>query len=538
MKAIILAAGYATRLYPLTLTVPKPLLLINKKPIIDYIMDEIVTIPEIDQVFVVSNHKFAPSFDEWAKNSSYDIEIKIIDDGTSDVETRLGAIGDILFTIEKENINEEMVIIAGDNLFTFSLKEYYNYYKEKDRDCVCVKQYHDKKTLSQFGIALLGEDNRVLEIEEKPENPKSDMVVYAAYMYKKETVDLFKKYLEEGNKPDAPGNFAQWLAVKKEVYAFTFEEECYDIGTPESLKEVFEIMEKIENSKNKKIGFIGTGVMGRHMVRNLMKKGFLVSVYNRTKESADEIVKEGAIWCDSIAECAKDKDAVITIVGYPKDVEEVYFGEKGILDSAKEGAYVIDMTTTSPKVSEKIYVSAKEKGIKALDAPVSGGDTGAKNGTLAIMVGGDKTDFDQVKGIFDAMGTNVIYEGGAGCGQHVKMANQIAIAGAVCGVAEAVKYGQKMGLDIETMLSTISGGAAGSWQMNYNGAKMSQNDFSAGFYIKHFIKDMKIALDEAGDKNLELSVLADVCNKFVGLEEKGMGDLGTQAIIKAYKDNN
>ena len=455
MKAIILAAGYATRLYPLTLTVPKPLLLINKKPIIDYIMDEIVTIPEIDQVFVVSNHKFAPSFDEWAKNSSYDIEIKIIDDGTSDVETRLGAIGDILFTIEKENINEEMVIIAGDNLFTFSLKEYYNYYKEKDRDCVCVKQYHDKKTLSQFGIALLGEDNRVLEIEEKPENPKSDMVVYAAYMYKKETVDLFKKYLEEGNKPDAPGNFAQWLAVKKEVYAFTFEEECYDIGTPESLKEVFEIMEKIENSKNKKIGFIGTGVMGRHMVRNLMKKGFLVSVYNRTKESADEIVKEGAIWCDSIAECAKDKDAVITIVGYPKDVEEVYFGEKGILDSAKEGAYVIDMTTTSPKVSEKIYVSAKEKGIKALDAPVSGGDTGAKNGTLAIMVGGDKTDFDQVKGIFDAMGTNVIYEGGAGCGQHVKMANQIAIAGAVCGVAEAVKYGQKMGLDIETMLSTI-----------------------------------------------------------------------------------
>ena len=285
----------------------------------------------------------------------------------------------------------------------------------------------------------------------------------------------------------------------------------------------------------KKIGFVGTGVMGRSMVLNLIKHGYELSVYNRTKSKAEVCIAAGAKWCDTVAECAKDKDVVITIVGFPKDVEEVYFGENGILNEAKKGAYVIDMTTTSPMLSEKIYNAAAEKGIYALDAPVSGGDTGAKNGTLAIMVGGDKAAFDECMPVFEAMGANIRYEGKAGNGQHVKMANQIAIAGAVSGVAEAVRYAMAMGVDVDTMLDTISNGAAGSWQMSNNGPKMAKEDYAPGFYIKHFIKDMKIAIECAETKGVTLDVLKQVCDEYVQLENNGKGDLGTQAIIEYYK---
>ena len=285
----------------------------------------------------------------------------------------------------------------------------------------------------------------------------------------------------------------------------------------------------------KKIGFVGTGVMGSSMVLNLIKHGYELSVYNRTKSKADACIAAGAKWCDTVAECAKDKDVVITIVGFPKDVEEVYFGENGILNAAKKGAYVIDMTTTSPMLSEKIYKAAAEKGIYALDAPVSGGDTGAKNGTLAIMVGGDKAAFDECMQVFEAMGTNIRYEGKAGNGQHVKMANQIAIAGAVSGVAEAVRYAMAMGVDVDTMLDTISNGAAGSWQMSNNGPKMAKEDYAPGFYIKHFIKDMKIAIECAETKGVTLDVLKKVCDEYVQLENDGKGELGTQAIIEYYK---
>ena len=285
----------------------------------------------------------------------------------------------------------------------------------------------------------------------------------------------------------------------------------------------------------KKIGFVGTGVMGSSMVLNLIKHGYELSVYNRTKSKADACIAAGAKWCDTVAECAKDKDVVITIVGFPKDVEEVYFGENGILNVAKKGTYVIDMTTTSPMLSEKIYNAAAEKGIYALDAPVSGGDTGAKNGTLAIMVGGDKAAFDECMPVFEAMGTNIRYEGKAGNGQHVKMANQIAIAGAVSGVAEAVRYAMAMGVDVDTMLDTISNGAAGSWQMSNNGPKMAKEDYAPGFYIKHFIKDMKIAIECAETKGVTLDVLKKVCDEYVQLENNGKGDLGTQAIIEYYK---
>lgn len=284
----------------------------------------------------------------------------------------------------------------------------------------------------------------------------------------------------------------------------------------------------------KTIGFIGVGVMGKSMVCNLMKHGFEVSIYARNKEKVEDVLKEGANWCDTIAECAHEKDAVITIVGYPKDVEEVYFSKTGILAGAKQGAYLIDMTTTSPKLSIRIYDEAKEKGMKALDAPVSGGDVGAKNGTLSIMVGGDEEDFIACNEIFSAMGTTIVYEGKPGSGQHTKMANQIAIAGTIAGVCEAMAYAQRTGLDTQTMLDSISKGAAGSWQMTNNAPRMLKRDFDPGFYIKHMIKDLKIANEEAEATALDLGVLKQVLEMYTSLEEDGKGDLGTQALCKFY----
>ena len=285
----------------------------------------------------------------------------------------------------------------------------------------------------------------------------------------------------------------------------------------------------------KNIGFIGIGVMGKSMVRNLMKNGYKLYVYSRTKRKALEIIDEGALWCDSVKDCVKDAEAVITMVGYPKDVEEVYFGEEGILNMAKPGTYVIDMTTTSPKLSKKIYDKAAAKGIHALDAPVSGGDVGAKNATLSIMVGGDKEDYEKCLPIFKSLGTNIIYEGQAGFGQHTKMANQIALTGVLASLCEAMAYARSVGLDVKTMLDSISTGAAGSWQMSNMAPRMLKNDYAPGFYIKHYIKDMKIALEEAQDVNLKLGILEDVLKMYKKLESDNFGDLGTQALIKYYE---
>ncbi len=281
----------------------------------------------------------------------------------------------------------------------------------------------------------------------------------------------------------------------------------------------------------KKIGFIGAGVMGKFMILNLMKKGFEVEVYARNKEKIKDILDAGAIFCETIESCAKNKDVVITIVGYPKDVEEVYLSQKGILNSANENTYLIDMTTTSPKLTIDIYNKAKEKGLKFLDAPVSGGDLGAKNATLSIMVGGDEDNFNICKEVFEAMGTTIIYEGKAGNGQHTKMANQVAIAGIIAGISEAIAYGNKVGLDIPTMLASISNGAASSWQMTNNAPKMNKRDFEPGFYIKHIVKDLKIANEEVAN----LKVLQDVIEMYETLEKNGDGDLGTQAICKFYE---
>ncbi len=244
MKAIILAAGYATRLYPLTLNTPKALLPINGKPIIDYIVDEINTIEAVDEIYVVTNHKFAEHFTSWAKKVESNIVVSVLDDGTTTEENRRGAIGDISFVIEEKQIDDELMVIAGDNFFTYRLKDYYDYYIQKSADCVCVKQWPEKESLSQFGIALLDESGKVLDIEEKPKSPKSDMVVFATYMYRRETVPLFQQYLKEGNKPDAPGNFPAWLYRRQDVYAYIFQGDCYDIGTPESYAEVCKLFGK------------------------------------------------------------------------------------------------------------------------------------------------------------------------------------------------------------------------------------------------------------------------------------------------------
>jgi len=241
MKAIILAAGYATRLYPLTLNMPKALLPIGGKPIIDHIVAQMDTVDELDEIYVVSNDKFAGHFEEWAKTAVSRVPIKVLNDGTTDDSNKRGAIGDISFVIDEMQIKDDLMVIAGDNFFTYSLKDYVRFFREKDRDCVCVKVWEDERTLSQFGIALLDGKGMVLDIEEKPEKPKSNTVVFAAYLYKKETVPMFAEYLAAGNKPDAPGNFPAWLYHKKEVYAYTFDGECYDVGTPESYREVCEM---------------------------------------------------------------------------------------------------------------------------------------------------------------------------------------------------------------------------------------------------------------------------------------------------------
>lgn len=284
----------------------------------------------------------------------------------------------------------------------------------------------------------------------------------------------------------------------------------------------------------KTIAFIGIGVMGNSMVQNLMKQGYSVWIYSRTKCKADNLVSSGATWCDTIQECVADKDVVITIVGYPKDVEQVYFGEEGIIANAKAGACLIDMTTTSPKLSQRIYAEAQGRNLYALDAPVSGGDVGAKNATLSIMVGGDKAIFEDCQDVLSSLGSNIIYEGKAGNGQHTKMANQIAIAGAIAGVCEAMTYAKSAGLDLQTMLDSISAGAAGSWQMSNMAPRILKGDFNPGFFIKHNIKDLNIAKEEASERKLSLTVLNDVLQMYKQLESEDLGELGTQGLIKYY----
>ncbi|MCR5346974.1 MAG: NAD(P)-dependent oxidoreductase [Fretibacterium sp.] len=274
--------------------------------------------------------------------------------------------------------------------------------------------------------------------------------------------------------------------------------------------------------------------MGKSMARNLMKAGFELHIFARSRAKVEDVISEGAQFHDSIAGCVKGCDAVITIVGFPKDVEEVYFAGGNILDSAEKGTYLIDMTTTSPALAEKIYAEGTKRGFHVMDAPVTGGDTGAKNATLSILAGGDKADFDVCLPLFRAMGTNINYQGKAGCGQHAKLANQIMIAGALSGVCEALAYARAKGLDLSVLLKSVSTGAAGSKQLDAFGPKILEGNFEPGFFMKHFIKDMGLADGEAQESGLQLEVLQAALKNYRGLEEKGLGNLGTQALIKHY----
>lgn len=285
----------------------------------------------------------------------------------------------------------------------------------------------------------------------------------------------------------------------------------------------------------KKIGFIGVGIMGKSMVRNLMKAGFELHIYARKKEKVEDVAGEGAVFHESIADCVKGCEAVITIVGFPADVEEVYFDAGNILDSADKGAYLIDMTTTSPMLAEKIYGEGSKRGFHVLDAPVTGGDSGAKAGTLSILAGGDREDYEACMPLFKAMGSNINYQGKAGCGQHAKLANQIMIAGTLSGVCEALAYAKAKGLDLDTVVRSVSTGAAGSRQLDLFAPKILAGDYEPGFFIKHFVKDMRLALTEANQSDLFLEVLSLVLSNYEQLEAQGYGELGTQALIKYYE---
>lgn len=284
----------------------------------------------------------------------------------------------------------------------------------------------------------------------------------------------------------------------------------------------------------KKIGFIGLGVMGRSMSSNLLKAGFHLTVYNRTKSSADKLLGAGAVWADSPAEVMRAADAVITIVGYPRDVEQVYFGEKGLFEGFSAGKLVIDMTTSSPILAERIGKKAAELGGEALDAPVSGGDVGARDAKLTIMAGGSEKAFKEAEPLFAAMGKEWRLQGGWGAGQHTKMANQIAIASNMMGVCEALTYARRAGLNPENVLAAISGGAAGSFSMSNLAPRMLKGDFKPGFYVKHFIKDMGIALDCAHQMKLELPGLELADRLYRKLAEQGGENDGTQALYKLY----
>lgn len=284
----------------------------------------------------------------------------------------------------------------------------------------------------------------------------------------------------------------------------------------------------------KTIGFIGLGVMGKSMARHLLKAGYPLLVYTRTKEKAEDLLQEGAVWKETVADLAREADVVITMVGYPHDVEQVYFGEGGILENARPGTYVIDMTTSTPTLAKSIYEAAKQKGIHALDAPVSGGDIGAREGTLTIMVGGDEDVFLACKPILERLGTNIVRQGGAGAGQHTKMCNQIAIATNMIGVCEAMAYAKRAGLDPLKVLESIAKGAAGSWSLSNLAPRMLSGDFAPGFYIKHFIKDMEIALEEAERMNLPLPGLALAKQLYEELAQAGEENSGTQALYKRY----
>ena len=284
------------------------------------------------------------------------------------------------------------------------------------------------------------------------------------------------------------------------------------------------------------VGFVGLGVMGHSMAGHIMRGGYELLVYNRSKAKAMDLLTQGAVWKDDVYSLAEKSDVVITMVGFPADVEEVYLGERGLLAGARPGTVLIDMTTSSPDLAARIAAAGGEKGVPVLDAPVSGGDRGAREGTLSIMVGGDEAVFNDMMPLFSLLGKNIVFQGGPGSGQHTKMANQIAIASNMMGVCEALAYSKKAGLDPEKVLSSISGGAAGSWSLSNLAPRILAGDFAPGFFVKHFIKDMKIALEEAERMGLDAAGLKKAFEQYGKVAARGLENEGTQALYKLYGD--
>ena len=284
------------------------------------------------------------------------------------------------------------------------------------------------------------------------------------------------------------------------------------------------------------IGFIGTGVMGNAISQNLIKAGHSLTVYNRTKAKTDNLVALGAKWATSPKEVATRSDLVFTMVGMPSDVENVYFGDDGVFAGLTAGKIAVDLTTSKPKLAAKLYEAGKKLGIEVLDAPVSGGDVGAKNATLTIMVGGAEATFTKVEPIFSQIGQAVNYFGPAGSGQHTKMANQIMIAGTMTGLTEMLLYAKKAGLDPKKVLETVSKGSAANWSLSNYGPRILAGDFKPGFFSRHFLKDLRIALEEAEEMGLDLPATKEAKRLYqVMVDDCKLGDQGTQGLINSYK---
>jgi 3-hydroxyisobutyrate dehydrogenase len=282
-----------------------------------------------------------------------------------------------------------------------------------------------------------------------------------------------------------------------------------------------------------RIGFIGLGIMGQHMAAHLLADGHPLAVYNRSPDKATALVAKGAVACSTPAQVAQQSDVIITMVGYPSDVEEVWLGEQGIIAHAHK-ALLIDMTTSSPALAKRLAEACARAGHQALDAPVSGGDVGAREAKLSIMVGGEASAFDKALPILQRMGTNIVHMGGAGAGQHTKMSNQIVIASTIMGVCEGLAYAKGAGLDAEGLLRCIGGGAAGGFQLNVMGARIAKGDFAPGFFIEHFLKDLGIALAEAEQMGLDLPGATLARKLYNDMAAKGLSRLGTQALFQLY----
>ena len=293
-------------------------------------------------------------------------------------------------------------------------------------------------------------------------------------------------------------------------------------------------LSKAEPGKTR-IGWIGTGVMGRWMCQHLMTKGYAATVYNRSKDKAQPLIDAGAKWADSPLQCAKEADVVFAIVGFPKDVREVFLGEQGALAGSKPGTLLVDMTTSEPSLAQEIFHAAKAKGAHSVDAPVSGGDIGARNAALSIMVGGESDAVDAITPLLQCMGKTIIHQGGPGAGQHTKMVNQILISSNMVAVCEALLYGHKAGLDMENVLKSVSVGAAGSKALEVLGPRILARNFEPGFYVEHFIKDMGIALAEAERMNLCLPGLGLAKQMYEAVRAQGFGRKGTQALMLALE---